>query len=204
MGITDVQSTIVDSNYPWTLVVQTDAGPVGTGEAYWGGALTEIIDRLKPFLLGENPLDIDRLYKHVIQKMPGEGSIAGKDMAAISGVKLALHDVSGKILDAGVPASRREVHEVRVYYDCHTEADPEACPDEAERIVEELCYDALKLDLDVPSGHQKDRASRHLRTPEIDHKVSVVRQVTERVGDAADSAFDCHWSFTAGSARRLA
>jgi D-xylonate dehydratase (EC 4.2.1.82) len=28
--------------------------------------------------------------------------------------------------------------------------------------------------------------------------------VTERVGNKADAAFDCHWSFTAGSARRLA
>ena len=35
--ITDVQTTMVDGNFPWTLVrVYTDAGVVGTGEAYWG------------------------------------------------------------------------------------------------------------------------------------------------------------------------
>lgn len=35
--ITDVQTTMVDGNFPWTLVrVYTDAGIVGTGEAYWG------------------------------------------------------------------------------------------------------------------------------------------------------------------------
>ena len=37
--ITDVQTTMVDGNYPWTLVrVYTDAGISGTGEAYWGPA----------------------------------------------------------------------------------------------------------------------------------------------------------------------
>ncbi len=36
--ITDIQTTMVDGNYPWILVrVYTDAGVVGTGESYWGG-----------------------------------------------------------------------------------------------------------------------------------------------------------------------
>ncbi len=207
--ITDVQSTIVDGNYPWTIVrVYTDAGPVGTGEAYWGGALPEIIERLKPFIVGENPLDIDRLYEHMIQKMSGEGSIAGKDVAAISGIELALHDVAGKIL--GVPAYQllggKYRDDVRMYCDCHTEdeADPDACAAEAERVVSELGYDALKFDLDVPSGHERDRANRHLNKGEIDHKAEIVRKVTEQVGDRAEVAFDCHWAFASGSAKRLA
>ena len=207
--ITDVQTAIVDGNYPWTLVrVYTDDGRVGNGEAYWGGAIPEIIERLKPFVVGENPLDIDRLYEHMVQKMSGEGSIAGKDIAAISGVELALHDVAGKILD--VPAYQllggKYRDEVRTYCDCHTEeeADPDACADEAERVVDDLGYDALKFDLDVPSGHEKDRANRHLRGPEIEHKAEIVEKVTDRVGDTADVAFDCHWAFTAGSAKRLA
>jgi gluconate/galactonate dehydratase len=96
--------------------------------------------------------------------------------------------------------------EVRVYCDCHTEAeaDPDACADEAERVVDDLGYDALKFDLDVPSGHETDRANRHLSEAEIEHKVAIVEAVTERVGHRAEGAFDCHWSFSAGSARRLA
>jgi len=207
--ITDVQTTMVDGNYPWILVrVYTDAGVVGTGEAYWGGGDTAIIERMKPFLVGENPLDIDRLYEHLVQKMSGEGSISGKVISAISGIEIALHDAAGKLLD--VPAYQlvggKYRDEVRVYCDLHTEneADPEACADEAERVVENLGYDAIKFDLDVPSGHEKDRANRHLRNPEIDHKVDIVEATTERVGDKADVAFDCHWSFTGGSAKRLA
>ena len=207
--IADIQTTMVDGNYPWILArVYTDAGVVGTGEAYWGGGDTAIIDRMKPFVVGENPLDIDRLYEHLVQKMSGEGSVSDKVISAISGIETALHDVSGKLLD--VPAYQlvggKYRDEVRVYCDLHTEneADPQACAAEAERVVSTLGYDAIKFDLDVPSGHEKDRANRHLRGPEIDHKVEIVEVVTETVGDRADVAFDCHWSFTGGSAKRLA
>ncbi|QCJ48229.1 mandelate racemase/muconate lactonizing enzyme family protein [Haloprofundus sp. MHR1] len=207
--ITDVQTTMIDGNFPWTLVrVYTDAGVVGTGEAYWGAGVPELVQRMTPFVIGENPLDIDRITEHLVQKMSGEGSIGGVTVTAISGIEIALHDLAGKILD--VPAYQllggKYRDEVRVYCDCHTEeeADPDACADEAERVVEDLGYDALKFDLDVPSGLEKDRANRHLRPGEIRHKAEIVEKVTERVKDRADVAFDCHWTFSAGSAKRLA
>jgi len=206
--ITDVQTTIVDGNYPWTLVrVYTDAGVAGTGESYWGVGEPEIIQRMKPFLVGENPLDIDRLYEHMVQKMSGEGSISGKVISAISGIEIALHDVAGKILD--VPSYQllggKYRDEVRIYCDCHAgdESEPSSNAKEAERVVSELGYDALKFDLDVVSGHEKDRANRHLRGPEIEHKAEIVEQVCETVGDRADVAFDCHWSYSASGGKQL-
>ena len=209
VSITDVQTTMVDGNFPWTLVrVYTDTGVTGTGEAYWGAGVPELIERMKPFLVGENPLDIDRLYEHLIQKMSGEGSVEGVTVTAISGIEVALHDLAGKLL--GIPAYQllggKYRDEARVYCDCHTEseADALACADEAERVVEDLGYDALKFDLDVPSGQEKDRANRHLRPGEIRHKVDIVEAVTERVGDRADVAFDCHWSYSGDAAKRLA
>ena len=207
--ITDVQTTMVDGNFPWTLVrVYTDAGVAGTGEAYWGAGVPELVERMAPFLVGENPLDVDRLYEHMVQKMSGEGSIGGPTVSAIAGVEVALHDLAGRILE--VPAYQllggKYRDEVRVYCDCHAgdEADPVSNANEAERVVDELGYDALKFDLDVESGAEKDRANRHLRGPEVEHKAEIVREVTDRVGDRADVAFDCHWSFASGSAHRLA
>ena len=207
--ITDVQTTMIDGNFPWTLVrVYTDAGVTGTGEAYWGAGVPELIERMRPMIIGENPLDIDRLYEHLIQKMSGEGTIEGVTVTAIAGIEVALHDLAGKILQ--VPAYQllggKYRDAMRVYCDCHTEAeaDPEACAIEAERVVEELGYDALKFDLDVSSGLEKDRANRHLRPGEIRHKVDIVEAVSERVKDRADVAFDCHWTFSGGSAKRLA
>lgn len=207
--ITDVQTTMIDGNFPWTLVrIYTDAGITGTGEAYWGAGVPELIERMVPFLVGEQPLDIDRLYEHLVQKMSGEGSVEGVTVTAISGIETALHDLAGKLL--GVPAYQllggKYRDDVRVYCDCHTEAeaDPQACADEAERVVRELGYDALKFDLDVPSGHEKDRANRHLRPAEIRHKTEIVKEVTKRVENEADVAFDCHWTYSGESAKRLA
>jgi gluconate/galactonate dehydratase len=207
--ITDVQTTMVDGNFPWTLVrVYSDAGVAGTGEAYWGVGVPELIERMRPFLVGENPLDVDRLYEHLVQKMSGEGSLAGVTVTAIAGIELALQDLAGRLLD--VPAYQllggKYRDEVRVYCDCHTaeEADPAACAAEAERVVEDLGYDALKFDLDVPSGHEKDRANRHLRPGEVRHKAAIVEAVTDRVSDRADVAFDCHWTYDRSSAERLA
>ena len=207
--ITDVQTAMVDGNFPWTLVrVYTDAGLTGTGEAYWGAGIPELIQRMRPFLVGECPLDIDRLYEHLIQKMSGEGSIEGVTVSAIAGIDVALHDLAGKLLD--VPAYQllggKYRDSVRAYCDCHAgeSIDPEAFADEAERVVTELGFDALKFDLDFPSAQQRDRANRHLRAPEVREKRDIVEAVATRVGDRADVAFDCHWTFSAGSAKRLA
>ncbi len=208
VAITDIQTAVVSGNFPWTFVrVYTDAGIAGTGEAYWGAGEAEIIDRMTPFLVGENPLDIDRLYEHLVQKMSGEGSIAGKTISAISGIEIALHDLAGKLLE--VPAYQllggKYRDAVRVYCDCHAgdESAPEANAAEARRVVDELGYDALKFDLDVPSGQERDRINRHLREAEIEHKARIVEAVCEAVGTDADVAFDCHWSYTGGSAPRL-
>ncbi len=209
LSITDVQTTTVEGNFPWTLVrVYTDAGITGTGEAYWGAGIPQLIQRMKPFLTGENPLDLDRLYKYLIQRMSGEGSIQGVTVSAISGIEVALHDLAGKVL--GVPAYQllggKYRDEVRIYCDCHAEqdGDPAASAEEAARVVEELGYDGIKFDLDLPSEHTLDRANRHLRTAEVEEKVELIRCILEAVSPEADVAFDCHWAFSRDSALRLA
>lgn len=209
LSITDIQTVMIDGNFPWTLVrVYTDAGVSGIGESYWGAGVPELIARMKPYLVGENPLDLDRLYEHMVQRMSGEGSIAGPTVTAIAGIEIALHDIAGKVL--GVPVYQliggKYRDSVRLYCDCHVheEGKPAANAAEAKRVYDELGFDAMKFDLDVLSGFEKDRASRHMRTPEIQQKVAIVEQVVEEVGEHADIAFDCHWSYSAESAKRLA
>ena len=218
--ITDVQTTVVDGNYDWTLVrVYTNAGVAGTGEAYWGAGVPATIDAMKPYLIGENPLDVDRLFQHMTQRMSGEGSLAGMTVTAISGVEIALHDLAGKLL--GVPAYQllggKYRDDVRVYCDTHAgahgaESDTGSHssvydPDQYARAAEDVVgdgFDALKFDLDVPSGHDADRMNRHLSGPDLQHKVDIVDAVMDAVGDRAAVAFDCHWSWSAETAIRLA
>jgi L-alanine-DL-glutamate epimerase-like enolase superfamily enzyme len=222
LEITDVQTTVVDGNYRWVLVrVYTDAGVTGTGEAYWGDGVADAIHGMAPHLVGENPLDVDRLYEHLIQRTSGQGSIAGTIVTAVSGIEIALHDIAGKVHRA--PAYQllggKYRDTVRVYCDTHAGEHAEAVgdgdldpaemysPESYVAAAEEVTgegWDALKFDLDFPSPDVKDRANRYLRHPHVDAMVDVVAAVTESVDDDVDVAFDLHWSFSGDSATRLA
>jgi galactonate dehydratase len=219
--ITDLSTTVVDGNFPWTIVtVETDAGPTGIGEAYPSPGVHEIItDYLRPVLVGENPLDVERLYHLMRESLSGRGSQQGVGTIAISGVEIALWDVAGKLLDQPVyqllGGKMREG--VAVYADCHageamvasaeqgqaTETYRPAAYAEAARLAVDDGFDAVKFDLDVPSGRDCNRKSRHFDPPEIDHKREIVAAVTEEVGDDAEVAVDLHWNFSPETAERL-
>jgi gluconate/galactonate dehydratase len=220
-AITDIETVVVDGNFPWTIVtIETDAGVTGIGEAYPSPGVHEVItDYLRPVLVGENPLDVERLYQLMRESLSGRGSQQGIGTIAISGVELALWDAAGKLLDQPVyqllGGKMRE--DVRVYADCHAgesmidaaldgqSADtyrPGAYAAEARAAVSDG-YDLIKFDLDVPSGHDDRTKSRHLRDSDVQHKRRLVEAVADEVGDEAEVAFDLHWNFSVESARRV-
>lgn len=218
--ITDVQTTQVDGNYTWTLVrIYTDAGIAGTGEAYWGAGVNDLIHKGKKTLIGENPLHVDRLYSKLIGDLSGEGSLAGTTVTAISGLEIALNDLVGKI--HGVPVHQliggTYRDEVRVYCDTHAGGhsksidssdlddpySPESYAVAAEGVVNDG-FDALKFDLDATTRYEDDPHNRHLDKEAIEFKASLVKAVCEQVSDRANVSFDCHWNYAGDSAIRLA
>jgi gluconate/galactonate dehydratase len=80
---------------------------------------------------------------------------------------------------------------------------PEAFADAAEQALQDG-FDGLKFDLDISTRYEMDEHNRHLNDEAIKYKAAVMEAVTERVGDAADVAFDCHWQYAGDSAMRLA
>jgi L-alanine-DL-glutamate epimerase-like enolase superfamily enzyme len=95
--------------------VHTDEGITGIGEAHGGsmhyndsqgaphmsGAAAAITDLLKPLLVGENPLENERLWNKMVSMTYRKGwADAGftrqQIMAAIAGVDIALWDIKGK------------------------------------------------------------------------------------------------------------
>src|SRR5687767_13104698 len=109
----------------YTLVkITSDAGAYGIGEAYGspGVGVKEQVLSLKPWLVGKDPLEIDKLYTSM---GAGSRSLSGSRtdgsahnlMRAVSGIEMALWDLAGKILD--VPTSTllggRFREKVRVY-----------------------------------------------------------------------------------------
>ncbi|QPV61200.1 mandelate racemase/muconate lactonizing enzyme family protein [Halosimplex litoreum] len=220
VSITDVQTTKIGTTFEWTLVrIYTDAGVAGTGEAVLGPAADAYIDFAKEHLVGKNPVDIDARLTELYERTSYLGGMNGVGVTALSGIDIALHDLAGKLL--GVPAHQllggKHREEVRVYCDVHAGEHlhdameggdesayrPEAYADAAETVLDEG-WDAVKFDLDSPDRHVQDPRNKHLNGRAIEYRAEIVETVTDRVGDRADVAFDCHWSWTADTVRRLA
>jgi len=121
MQITDIRTAVVAANFDWTFVrVYADDGTYGTGEAFMAPALPALIRAYRPLLLGEDPLDVDRLYQRLRWATSYDGG-GGFSYHAISGIETALLDLAGKAM--GVPVHQllggRHRDRVRIYADCH-------------------------------------------------------------------------------------
>jgi len=123
MRITDIRTiavevrlpqTVFDANYtmatkPALLVeVHTDDGVVGLGEAaHFGGPMAstaQVIEHeLKPYLVGEDPGEIERLWERM-HRRAYKHARGGIVIAAISGIDIALWDLRGK--QANMPVWR--------------------------------------------------------------------------------------------------
>src|SRR5260370_9881651 len=102
--ITDVKCMIVRGTWDWNLIkIETDAGVYGIGEAYWGPGVKDLIlTQMKPLLLGEDPLNIDKLYTKVLMLSAGAGAIGGVTVTAAVGLEIALFDLARRLLYAPV------------------------------------------------------------------------------------------------------
>src|SRR5881396_3006313 len=102
--ITDVKCMIVRGTWDWNLIkVETDSGLYGIGEAYWGWGVKDlVVNKMKPIVVGEDPLNVDKLYTKMLMQSAGAGAIAGVTMTAASGIEIALWDLCGRILQTPV------------------------------------------------------------------------------------------------------
>lgn len=219
--ITDLKIATLRANFDWHLIrVYTDAGVTGLGEAYWGAGVEDLIRRIKQFLVGEDPLNVDRLTTKMVRSMAGAGSQSGATVTAISGIEIALWDLAGKIL--GVPVYQllggKYRDAVRVYCDSG-EGKTEDIGSWRERaqFVKSKKFNWYKFDCD---GIPKDRArasqpytrradgwNRLLGEDDIRMIVERMTAAREVLGDgpsAPEMSIDCHWSFDARDAVRLA
>jgi D-arabinonate dehydratase len=82
-----------------TVQIETDAGVIGIGLGSTGGVARATIERLKPLLIGEDPIDVERLWhKMWVPKLIGRRGLTTR---AISGIDIGLWDLRAKV--AGMP-----------------------------------------------------------------------------------------------------
>ena len=125
------------------LKIYTNQGLVGLGEVRDGASATYAL-MLKSRLLGENPCDVDRLFRR-IKQFGGHGRQGG----GVSAVEIALWDLAGKAY--GVPIYQmlggKFRDRVRIY--CDTDADRPSGTAMGKRLKQrmEKGFTFLKMDL---------------------------------------------------------
>lgn len=107
MKITDVKTYLVKGYHDrlrWVLVhVETDEGVVGLGDATnWphGEIIVQAIQCLKQHVIGESPLDIERLWHKMYGALIPLG-YGGVQVSALCGIESACWDIVGQV--AGLP-----------------------------------------------------------------------------------------------------
>jgi L-alanine-DL-glutamate epimerase-like enolase superfamily enzyme len=199
--VTDVKCMIVRGLFEWPLVrIETDAGIAGIGEAYHGRGVKDVIMGLRSVIIGEDPLDVDRLYTKMITATGGTGATAGVTVSAISGVEIALWDTAGKILEAPVAKLLGGEYRksVRAYWTRRPRdpMDPASCREFAQMLKEQAYgFTGIKCDYMARTGEPDERFSRHWTSSDLRRNATAFTNIREAVGDDVDIAVHCHWEF---------
>jgi len=218
--IRDVQTMVLQGGRTYVLVkVVADDGTFGIGEAYGtpGFGVKEQIHSLKPWLIGKDPLEIDKLYTMLGK---GASNLSGTRtdgsahtfMRAASGIEMALWDLAGKILNA--PVSKlmggRFRDKVRVY-DHSSPAnmyDKKSCQEWAAKVkANPAGFSAHKFGFPHradPADKAHDGANRVLTTKELMKVRQGFENVREAIGWDHDIMVHCHWEYDVRTAIQIA
>ncbi|MBC7235597.1 MAG: mandelate racemase/muconate lactonizing enzyme family protein [Chloroflexi bacterium] len=225
MKITDIRITppLGRQNRNWVLLrIDTDEGLSGLGE-WSAGASAGQFEGLKRRLIGQDPLNINRLF---YDSQPDRGLWSMGGLGA--GVEIALWDLMGKKL--GVPMWQllggKLRDKIRIYCDCHAGAfwtaedyarrwhkvretgrldpvyEPSAYVEAAKRVAAEG-FTAIKFDVDVANPWKMDAYDRSVSRREHEHIITVLEKVREAIGPYVDLSVDLHGSFNLADALRI-
>jgi len=204
LRITDLRAAVVGSNFDYPIIrIDTNQDVYGLGEVRDAGHKESAL-MLKSFLLGQDPTNIDMIFR-TIKRFGGHGREGG----GVSAIEMALWDLTGKIY--GVPVYQflggKYRDRIRIYADTPTPTEP--TPEGyAQRVLErkEMGLTFLKFDLGigmlrgrVPGGLVDNR----LTDKGLEYMARCVEAVREAVGWEMPLALDHFGPLSVGDCIRL-
>ena len=121
MKVTALETILIDEfpNLSW-VQVHTDEGLIGLGETFFGALAVEahIHDFIAPYLIGKNPLEIEKHQTKMVPYVGRGGSSA--EMRGASAVDVALWDIFGQAIGQPITQALGGTcrDEIRVYNTC--------------------------------------------------------------------------------------
>lgn len=203
MKVTEIKTFAVDCfRTNWVFVkIYTDEGITGVGEAtleYKEKALFGAVEHIKEYLVGKNPLDIERHRHDIYRDAYWRGGPVL--MSALSAVETALWDILGKTL--GVPVYQllggKVRDKVRIYVNGWFAGakEPEEFAEKA-KIAVKRGITAMKWD---PFG----KSYLEITGKDLDKALRCVDEVRRAVGNDVDLLIEGHGRFNIPTAINIA
>ncbi len=209
--IRDVQTMLLQGGRTYVLVkIVADDGQYGIAEAYGspGIGVREQIDQMKTWLVGKDPLEIDRIYTTI---GAGSNSLSGSRtdgsahnlMRAVSGIEMALWDLAGKLLDTPTTTllGGRFREKVRVYDHAapRNMLDKASCREWAQKVKSDpsgfTCHKFGFRHTDPKTDLARDLGNRLLTTKELINIRQGFENCREAIGWDHDIMVHCHWEY---------
>jgi len=155
LKITDLRTAVVCSNYDYPIIrIDTNQGVYGIGEVRDAGHKENAL-QYKSILLGQNPCNIDMIFRAI---SPYGGS--GREGGGVSGIEIALWDLIGKVY--GVPCYQflggKYRDRIRIYADTPTPEEP--TPEGyVERVLGRIDMGLTFIKIDVGMGVLQDQVN---------------------------------------------
>lgn len=190
--------------------VHTDEGITGLGETYpLGEAERGVIrGRFASTLIGQNPLEIERLWQEMFNQIRWHGW-AGAELRAISAIDIALWDICGKA--TGQPIYQllggKSRDRVRTYNTCydHRYDFNKVENNEAGKLAKELLDSGIGAMKVWPfDGVANKNRGQFITNADIEIGLKPVQQIREAVGDNIEIALEFHGLWNVPSAIKIA
>lgn len=192
----------------------TNQGIIGYGEAmdavrgtHGVATGTEGWDNMTQFLIGKNPLDVNKIFEEIRRRGHFAGAQGGSYVAVLTGIEIALWDLAGKATDLPVYRLMGGKYRDKIRLYCDTASSSESPEDMAAAAVEvkNHGFTAIKFDLDWSEDPAKqDAFNMTASNGEIDRMVKQITAVREAIGMDIDLCLDGHGRYDLPSGLRIA
>ena len=212
MKITAIETLQWDA-YPRLMVVRvhTDAGIIGLGETVdkIPGAKAALHGTLAPLVLGQDPLDIEGLWRFVMDNIMYHG-YAGAETRALSALEIALWDIMGKHYGAPLyhllgGKTRERIPTYNTCIGFGEFPDYQAWHKDAGALARSLLDDGISAMKIWPFDQFSEGSfGQRISRAQIEAGLKPVRQIRDAVGSEMDIGIECHFRWNRVSIERIA
>ncbi|MCY3831720.1 MAG: mandelate racemase/muconate lactonizing enzyme family protein [Chloroflexi bacterium] len=194
-----------------TVRVHTDSGIIGLGETVdkIPGAKAALHGTIAPLVLGQDPLDIEGLWRFVMDNIMYHG-FAGAETRALSAFEVALWDIMGQ--HYGAPLYHllggKTRAEIPTYNTCLSFGDVhdyQAWHEDAGALARSLLAEEIHAMKIWPFDRFSERSfGQRITVAEIEQGLVPVKQIRDAVGDQIEIGIECHFRWNRASMERIA